>query len=241
MDRQHRHNLKHDKFVDEIGALSSRARQNQRLLLMIGGGIVALALLIWGVYFYRSSRESKAQAALASAIETNEAQVEAAQNPQNPQPPKPGPSFKTEDDKNKAAEKQFRDVQAKWPGSDASDVAGLYLARLAAAKGDTASAKKMLQEFIDDHDGNILAGPARFSLYQLRIDSGEAPQVTNELNAELAKAEPELPGDTLLILLAHAYEVQGNQAKSREAYRRITTEFPDSPYAKDAQLRAGQV
>ena len=37
MDRQHRHDLKHDKFVDEIGVLSEKARANQRLLYTIGG------------------------------------------------------------------------------------------------------------------------------------------------------------------------------------------------------------
>jgi len=237
MDRQQRHDLKHDKFVDEIGALSSRARDNQRLLYMIGGGVIALALIVWGVYFYRSSRESKAQAALAAAIETNETPVEQAQNPNRPKPT--GPTFKTEEERNAAAEKQFREVQAKYSGTDAADVAGLYLARTAAAKGDTATAKKILQDFIDDHDGTILVGAARFSVYQLRIDSGEAAQVAAELNAELSKAEPVLPGDSLLILLAHSYEVQGNQAKSREAYRRITTEFPDSPYAVEASRRAG--
>jgi TolA-binding protein len=236
MDRQQRHNLKHDKFVDEIGALSTRARENQRLLYIIGGAVVVLALLVWGVYFYRSTRESKAQDALASAIETNEATVEATPNPSRP---KTGPTFKSEDERNAAAEKQFVEVRAKYSGTKAADVAELYLARTAAAKGDSASAKKMLQDFIDDHAGNILAGAARFSLYQLRIDGGEAPQVAVELNAELTKADPILPGDSLLLLLAHAYEVQGNEAKSRDAYRRITTEFPDSPYALEASRRAG--
>jgi len=237
MDRQHRHDLKHDKFVDEIGALSSRARENQRLLMMIGGGFVALALIVWGIYFYRSSRESKAQNVLAAAIETMEATVEETPNPN--QPPATGPTFKTEEARSAAAEKQFRDVQAKYSGTDAADVANLYLARMSASKGDAPGAKKMLQEFIDDHEGNILANTARFSLYQLRIDGGEAAQVVAEVNGELSKSEPVLPGDSLLVLLAHAYEVQGNNAKSREAYRRITTEFPDSPYALEAQRRSG--
>jgi TolA-binding protein len=43
----------------------------------------------------------------------------------------------------------------------------------------------------------------------------------------------------MLLLLAHAYDAQGNDAKSKEAYRRIITEFPDSPYALEAQRRAG--
>lgn len=238
MDRQHRHDLKHDKFVDEIGALSSRARENQRLLLMIAGGLVVVALLIWGIYFYRSSREAKAQASLASAIETSNATIEDAANPSAPKPTS-GLSFKTEDERNAAADRQFREVQQKYSGTDAADVASLYVARGLATKGDTATAKKTLEDFIDDHGDNIAVGAARYSLYQLRIDSGEAAQVTTELNSELTKAEPILPGDSLLLLLAHAYEVQGNDAKSREAYRRISTEFPDSPYAIEAARRAG--
>ncbi|HJQ37833.1 MAG TPA: tetratricopeptide repeat protein [Thermoanaerobaculia bacterium] len=229
--------MKHDKFVDEIGALSSRARQNQRLLLLIAGSLVAVALIIWGIYFFRSSREAKAQAALASAIETSNATVQDAAAPN--QPPPTGPTFKTEEERNAAADKQFKDVQDKFSGTDASDVAGLYIARGLAAKGDATNAKKILEDFIDDHGNNIAVGSARYSLYQLRIDSGEAVQVTSELNGELAKADPILPGDSLLLLLAHAYEVQGNAAKTREAYKRITTEFPDSPYAVEAARRAG--
>ncbi len=235
MDRQQRHDLKHDKFVDEIGALSSRARENQRLLLLIAGGLIAVAVITYGFFFYRSSREAKAQALLATAIETFDAPVGEQAQQQNPSAPK----FKTEAERNAAAEKQFKDVQSQYGGSDASDVAGLYLARLAVNRGDVASARKLFQDFIDDHGDNILVNTARFSLYQLRIDNGEAAQVTSELNAELAKAQPALPGDSLLVLLAQSYEMQGNQEKSRESYRRIATEFPDSPYAVDAQRRAG--
>ncbi|PYQ27584.1 MAG: hypothetical protein DMF56_19585 [Acidobacteria bacterium] len=235
MDREHRRSLKHDKFVDEIGALSSRARENQRLLLMIGLGVVAVALIVWGVYFYRSSRESKAQSLLATAIETSNATIESAQNPNKATT---GPSYKTEAERNAVAEKQFKDVQSQYPGSDAADMAGLWLAKNAAAKGDTATARKMLQEFIDDHGQTILGNAARYSLYQVRIDSGEAAQVATELNAEMGKADPILPGDSVLILLAHAYDVQGNSEKSRDAYKRISTEYPDSPYAVEAARRA---
>lgn len=236
MDRQHRHDLKHDKFVDEIGVLSDKARANQRLLLTIGSAVVAIALIAYGIYFYRSTEEANAQAALATAITTFDAPVGDA--PAGA-PATPGPRFKTEPERSAAAEKQFKDVQAKFSGSSAADIAGLYLARLAAGKGDTKTARTNLEAFIDDHEDRVLAGAARFSLYQIRIESGEAPQVVTELNAELQKPEPALPGDSLLVLLAQAYEQQGDAAKSREAYKRITTEFPESPYAVEAQRRVG--
>jgi tetratricopeptide (TPR) repeat protein len=238
MDRQHRHDLKHDKFVDEIGALSVRARDNQRLLLIIGLSLVGLAVLVYGFFLYRGNREKKAQDALALAIETIEAQV--GETPQGTPPPANAPKFKTAELRNAEAEKQFRDLQAKYSGTDASDVAGLYLARMAVAKGDTKAARQMLEEFIGDHGDTILVGSARYSLYQLRIDAGEAAQVVTELNAELNKAEPVLPGDSLLVLLAHAYDMQGNSLKARETFRRLSVEYPDSPYVAETQRGAPQ-
>ncbi len=236
MDRQHRRELKHDKFVDEIGALSTRARENQRILISIAVAALVIALAAYGIYFYRSNRERQAQDLLSTAIDTIESPLI------NPSQPNPDAKFKTEEEKNKVAEQQFKDVKAKYSGSDAADVADLYLARIVAARGDVANARKMLENFVNEHPKNVLVGSARYSLYQLRIEGGDAAKVSQELTAELAKEKKEdlvLPADSLLVLLAHSYEVQGNDVKSRETYRRIVTEFPDSPFALEAQRRVG--
>lgn len=234
MDRQHRRDLKHDKFVDEIGTLSTRAGENRALLIALAVGALLVAVLAYGMYFYRSSREKKAQVALSTAIET----INSPLIPPTGQSQTPDAKFKTETERSAAALKQFQDIEAKYHGTDAADVAKLYLARLAAGRGDMTTARKLLQEFIDEHPKHILVGTARYSLYQIRIEHGEAPQVIAEVNAELAKTEPVLPADSLLVVLAHAYDTQGDAAKSRDAYRRIATEFPDSPYALEAQRRA---
>jgi TolA-binding protein len=239
MDRQHRRELKHDKFVDELGTLSSRARENQRLLMLLTGGLVVVAILVYGLLFYRSNHEEKAQAALAKAIETMDSPLKPATPPTPETPANPAAKYKTEAERSAVAEKQFKEVQATFSGSDAADISNLYLGRIAASRGDVAAGRKYLQDFIDSEPKSLLVGPARFSLYQLRIENGEATQVATELQGEIAKNTPALPPDTLLVLLAHAYDAQGNNAKSKEAYRRITTEFPDSPYAIEAQRRAG--
>jgi hypothetical protein len=237
MHRQHRRELKHDKFVDELGTLSSRARENQRILVTITAVAVAAAVIAYGIFFYRSNREKRGQAALALAIQTME-------SPLLPPPggqAQPGAKFKTEKERNDAAEKHFKEVDAKYSGTDAAGVAGLYLARLDANHGDNATAKKLLQAFVSDHPTHYLVGGARYSLYQLRIEGGEAPQVVTEVQGQLAKPADQtiLPPDTLLVLLAHAYDAEGDAVKSRDAYRRITTEFPDSPYALEAQRKIG--
>jgi hypothetical protein len=238
MDRQHRRELKHDKFVDEVGVLTSKARDNQRLLVLVGGAAVLIALIVYGIYFYRSNRESQAAGLLATAIETFDSPVS-----QPGQPPDPRAKFKTEAERTAAAEKQFKEVQSKFGGTDAADVAGLYIARITSARGDVATARTLLQQFVEDHPRHFLVGGARYSLYQMRIDNGEAQQVIGDLNAEIAKVDrgetTELPADSLLVLLAHAYEVQGDENRSRATYRRLVTEFPQSPFAIEAQRRVG--
>ena len=235
MDRSHRRALKHDKFVDEVGILSSRAKANQRLLMTLALTAVAVAAIGYGTYFFRITREEKAQQALSTAIET----IDSPLLPAAGQPPVPNARYKTEAERNGAAEKHFQQVVSKFGGTDAADIARLYLARLDVGHGDVLTARKLLKQFIADHPKHILVGSARYSLYQLRIENGESAQIVSELNAEMAKTEPVLPADTLLALLAHAYDAQGNNDKSRETYRRITTEYPDSPYALEAQRRVG--
>lgn len=239
MDRQHRRDLKHDRFVDEIGSLSMKARENQRFLLMITLGVVAVALIVYGIYFYRSNQEHQAQQALAAAIATIDSPL--TTDPVNPQQPiPPAAKFKTEKERNAAAQKQFDDLKKNYSGTDAADIADLYLARLAAAKGDVAGSRKLLETFINNHPKSVLVGSARYSLYQMRIDNGEAQQVITELDNELKKEEPMIPGDSILALQAHAYTLQGNSEKSKETYRRLVTDFPDSPWALDAQRRSPQ-
>jgi len=235
MDRQQRRNLKHDKFIDEVGTWSTKAKENQRLLLTITASALIIAILGYGIYFYRSNHEQKAQQALSTAIET----IESPLLPAPGAAPVPDAKFKTDADRNAAAEKQFKDVEAKFSGTDAADVASLYLARIDAAKGDIASARTRLQKFVNDNPKGVLVAGARYSLYRLRIDNGEAPQVAQELQAEMSKSDSSLPPDSILALLAHDFDVQGNTDKSKETYRRIVTEFPDSPYALDAQRRIG--
>jgi len=235
MRREHRRELKHDRFVDEIGSLSSKARDNQRLIYIGAGALVVVIVAVYGLFAWRSSHEQKAQDALSAAIAT-------VDSPLLPQPggqPIPGAKFKTDAERNAAAEQQFKVVTTKYSGTDAADVAGLYLARFDASRGDTSTARQLLQKFISDHPNHVLVGSARFSLYQLRIENGEAAQVASELQAEIAKPTPALPPDTLLVLLAHAYDAQNNGVKAKEAYKRITTEYPDSPYALEAQRRVG--
>src|SRR5690349_8900759 len=100
MRREHRRELKHDRFVDEIGSLSTRARENQRLLITVAAAVVIAALAGYGILFYRSTREQNAQKALSAAIETLDSPLLPAAGGQA----MPGAKYKTEAERNGAAE-----------------------------------------------------------------------------------------------------------------------------------------
>ncbi|HXI13850.1 MAG TPA: tetratricopeptide repeat protein [Thermoanaerobaculia bacterium] len=229
-ERLNRKDLKHDKFVEEVGTAYSFARQNKRRLLGISGAILLLALSLAGWFAYQSRQESKGQLRLAEGIEVMNAPVS-----ETPAPATVGKSYKTEDEKVLKAEPIFKEVVTKYKGSDAASIADLYLARIAAWRGDIASARPRLERFVASHREHLLAAPAQMSLYEMRIEAGEVKAVTTELEAELKKEESLVPHDSILALLARSYQRLGDRTKAAEMNRRIITEYPDSAYFLDAQ------
>ena len=235
MDRATRHQIKHDKFVDDVGSAYTYVQSHRRpVLWAILGGIAAVALVVAFV-LYQRTEESRAQERLAEGIEIIDAPLESQASPETP-----GPKYKTEQEKLTKAQPIFEEVVSKYSGTDAADIADLFLARLAAQRGDVASARPKLEQFVREHADHILAGAAQRSLYEIRLSGGEATQVIADLEKELAAEKSLMPDDVILALLAVAHEQTGNTAKAREAYQRIVNEFPDSPYTIDAQRKLFQ-
>lgn len=231
-DRLKRKDIKHDKFVDEMGTVYSTIRTNWFKLLGFAIGLIVLVGAVMAVFTYRNQKEASAQDQLAVAIETVETRVGDPAAPTSA-----ANKFKTEAEKNAKAEEQFKAIVDKFDGSDAADVAGIYLARLEASRGDVPTAAKRLREFLAEHPDHLLAGGVKMSLYEMDLASGDAKKVIAEMEKELSGAKSAVPTESLLSLMARAYEITGDQVKAKDIYRRITTEFPDSPYALDAQRK----
>lgn len=235
MDRQTRHDMKHDKFVDEVNLVASMAQENMRKVI---GVFVAIGVIVIGVtafLMYSRSVERKAQARLSEAIDTFESPLKTG-GPND----SPVAKFSTAQERAAAAEVIFKEVREKWGRSDAADVANLYLGQIEAERGDYVAARPRFEEFIKDHPKHLLADNARLGLYHIRIASGSVNEVVADIQAELGTAEKSLPNDVLLGLLAQAYEMQGENQKARDTWQRIANEFPDSPYGFEAQRKLVQ-
>lgn len=225
-----KHDMKHDKFIDEMEVAYTSIQQNRKRLI---AGVLALLALIGiasAIYWYQQSRENQAQVLLGDAIATLEKPL-AGETGAAPDAPK------TEVERSAKAEAMFRQVADKYRGRDAADVASLYLAQMEVAKGNLKDARPRLEAFLQSHSDHILAGSAQLSLFQLDLAAGQGQKVIDDINKQLISETPRLPKDALLGFLAKTYEAQGQENKAKEAYQRIINEYPNSPYTIDAQRK----
>lgn len=235
MDRQTRRNIKHDRFVDEVSSVAALVKENKREVAIGLVVVLVIAGAVLGWTMMKRSSEAKAQARLAEGIEAF----------QSPLPGSTGVDpklvkYKSEKERDAAAEAIFKQVMQKYSGTDAADVADLFIGQIEAEQGDYAKAEPRYVKFIRTHQKSMLATSARIGLYELRMANGSVNDVIRDLRAELRQQNKTVPADVLLALLARAYEVQGDTAKAHSAWQRIVNEFPDSPYGIDAQRKLAQ-
>jgi len=235
MDRQTRRNIKHDRFVDEVTSVASLAKENARTILIAVLALVVIGGGAFGWVLMKRHTEEKAQTRLAEGIDILEGPL-AGTPGANPADAK----YKTEQEKNAAAEKVFNDVIAQYESTDAADVAQLFLAQVESSQGKYSEARTRFEAFIKNHPDHVLADSARIGLVQLQIAEGKAKEAIAQLQGELGKPDRKLPADVLLKLLANAYEVTGDTKNARATWQRIANEFPDSPYGIDAQRKLTQ-
>lgn len=232
MDRQTRHDIKHDKFLDEIGNAYTFAAANRSKLILATVVLAVLAAAAAGFVMYRSAQEDEAQIRLAEGIRIMSASTGTA--PVNPA----DPAYETKEEQQAAARPVFEEVIEKYGYSDAADVARLYLAGMDLREGREEQARAELQEFVDEHRGEYLAGAAAWSLYNNRLASGDAEEVIAELQSQLDDPEPDaLPTPALLALLARAHELHGDDDAAKAYWKRIAEEYNDSPYGLEANRK----
>jgi len=229
MDRETRHQIKHDKFVDEVSHFYDDVRNNSQKVIIGLVGVLAIIGVVFGVMTLGARQERKAQIKLAEAMDVLSEQAGAE-----------APKYKTEAEKVAAAEPILNEVMNDYSRTDAAQVAELYMAQVDLGKGDVDKAIGRYEAFVKKNSAHILAGSAQMSVWQLKLE--KSPEsVVPELESALNNKEGIVPQESVMMLLAEAYAKSGNAAKSQEMYRRVATEFPTSPYAAEAQEKTSAI
>ena len=165
MARITRKELKTDKFALEVGHTVDFFEEHQTEIVRYGAAALAIAAIVVLVVLYRNHQHTVRQEALAKAIDIQEAPVGQG---------RPGTpiAFPTQDAKDKEAIKAFKDLAAKYSGTDEGYIAEYYLGCIAADEGNLADAGKRFS-LVADSAGKKYASLAKLSLGQLYFAEGK--------------------------------------------------------------------
>jgi tetratricopeptide (TPR) repeat protein len=229
-----RKEMKRDDFATAVGRGMEYAESHARTIF-VGLGVVALAAVLFlGGRFFFAHRADQANEALSRAVKIYQAPLD----PTSAKPDDPKePSFPDPEVRRNRAKQLFEAVRNDYGRSDAADVAGLYLAQIAAEEGKLDQARELWTRFADDNPKNLLAGEARVNLIHLDRQQGKGEDLTQRLKAMLEEEEPSLPKDVVLYELATTQEELGRKQDALQSWRRITEEYPESAYRSEAQQK----
>jgi tetratricopeptide (TPR) repeat protein len=183
----------------------------------------ALAIIIFGWSYYRSSRTAKAEAELSQAID-------AFNDTTNIK------SDKERYEKTLAAAQKTYDQYRSLP---AGNIALYYIGLSQDGLGDTAKSVQSLQQVADNGDASVkaIAQFALASIYKKHGDNQKAIEICKHLfdTGGYSKA-------AVAYELASLYEANNQPDQAKDFYQKVVTEFPDSPFrtnADDALKRLG--
>ncbi|HEY4595553.1 MAG TPA: tetratricopeptide repeat protein [Thermoanaerobaculia bacterium] len=229
-----RKDMKRDEFTAVVGRGVEYAETHVRTLVYAVGGLLLLIALAVGFYYYRNGQKEKANQALADAMKVYHAPVTATgAKPNDPDEP----SFPTDAARRTRAKELLTRVHQGYGSTDAGDVAGLYLAQIAADEGRLDEARKLWSDYADGHKGTMLGAEARLNLLSLDRKQGKGEAVVKELRSMLEKGDSPLPQDLILRELGATLEDLHRPQEAIQSYQRIIDEFPQSTFRAEAQQK----
>ena len=175
MDSAHRRQLKHDKFVDQVGHSVEYAATHRDQMVKWGGAALAVVVLVAGIYWYMNYQHGVRQTALRNAMQTYEAGVGTGGS-------EFVKTFATQEEKDKAVVKDLSEVANKYEGKEEGQVARYFLGLHYADKGNMADAEKNLKPVAESGKA-IYASQAKLSLAELYDSMGRQAEAEKLLRS----------------------------------------------------------
>ncbi|HTQ80153.1 MAG TPA: tetratricopeptide repeat protein [Thermoanaerobaculia bacterium] len=232
--RLSRKDIKRDEFASAVERSVEYAETHTRMILYAIGAVVLLAALYFGGRAVLHHRAEVANTDLAYALKIYAAPVLATGAKPND---KDDPSFPDEAARRARAKGLFQGVREHHGGTDAADLAGVYLAQIAATEGRIDEARKLWNDFIDSHKESAPAAAARLNLYDLDRKEGKGEALVGRLRPMLDDSSSPLPKDVVLFQLGLTYDQLQRKQEAIGSYQQILDEFPQSSYRQEAQQK----
>lgn len=220
--------IKRDELAEGLGGLADIVQRHARSVAIAAGAVVILAGAVTGGVMFSRSRANEARAKLGAvykALASPAADEGVA-----------GAGYLTRQQKYEEIVRLAGVVIADHPSSEAAGWAAYFKAVGQKELGDLSGAAETLSKLSTGAD-EFLGASAKFLQAQVREAQGDAAGAL-EIYAALAGSAPaRFPAEMALMGQARVLEAQGKTEEAREIYRRITQEFPDSPFSRDASER----
>lgn len=217
MDKITRHELKTDKFAQEVSHTVAFLSEHRPQVVRYGSIAAVLLIVATGGYFYLRHQKAVRQQELRAALEIYDASVGAA--------PQDNPYLKvypSEAEKDQAVQKALGDLAARYAGKDEGAIARYYLAIVASDQGRMLEAEKGFQEVAETGDKNY-ASLARFALAQLYQTQGKTAQAEQILRALIDKPTTMVSKEQATITLARVL-APTRPAEARKLLEPLRTE-----------------
>lgn len=231
MSRMSRKEIKRDELVSTLESLTLAAEHHARSLLIAAvAAVVLIAAVIAGVWYSRSQATEAALqfAQLQRVVDAPVVQGAGA----------PGAlSYATPQARAEEILRRADALLTEHPSSRQARWAGYWKAVAQKDLGRHADALATLDPLAQSQEDPLLSGSARMQQAQVNEAQGNL-QAAAEAYAGLAASAPaRFPAEMALMAQARVLEAQGKGEEAKAIYRRVTQEYPESPYASDAGRR----
>ena len=230
-----RHQLKQDQFTATAKETYSWAVAHRNKLVYLALAVAAALVIVLGGWVYIQQQNESAGVALGHALQVYRAPVIAAGEPSLPD----ATSFKSTQDRAKAARAEFGQVAQKYSHTHSADIARYFMGLADQDAGNAAAAEQELKQ-VADSGRSDLSALAKFALAAMYRSQGKDQQA-----APLYKDLIDHPTNTVAkaqaqLALASVYESKQPQ-DARNLYQQVQKDNPDSPAAQMANERLAQL
>jgi len=202
VDRLTRKELKSDRFALEVQHSIQVVSDHRQQLVRWGTVAAVVAILVIAVVLYRNHEHVVRQEALHNAEQLQNATI-------GPQMNEYAVSFPTQADRDKAVNKAFTELAAKYPGSDEGLIAEFFLGTNAADQGRLADADKRLKDVADS--STPYSALAKVSLAQVYAAEGKEADGEKLLQSLIDHPTPLVSKEAATIALAELIESKDPQ------------------------------
>jgi uncharacterized protein HemX len=216
-----RKELKSDQVAVTVEQTVEYVQAHQQPLIRGAIAVVALAVIIGGVMFYRGQQQGTRDARLSEAVAVAQAPVGGAGTPDSL-------SFPSMDAKAAEESKVFSKLLADYPGTDQGYIAEYYVGGVLASQAKLEEARKKYQD-VADHANKNTASLAKFALAQIAFQENKSPEAEALLKDLIAHPTDLVSADQATVTLA-----DGIKAKSPAEARKLL-----EPLVKDTGEIAG--